>query len=1158
MNMSNGQPNQGGGAPLGDENSQANSSGFGGATMGGPGYALQRPQFGQQPGTPQADYSQGGNFNNAGNTNTMMMMQPPGQPELQNPPGTPQQGYSQASFNGNNGAVASAGYPQTPQSQGSGGHPAGTGSVSRFANSPQMQQQGGPGTPLNPESSPYNFQPPPRPSAGANTAGMSFAQRGAMLQTQQPQGYGQAPHQQPSLPNYGGQPQQQAGRPQMPPQQPPVDMSGMSFAQRSAMIRQNQPVASNVYGGGAQRQQPQTMQYGAPQPAARHPTNAYPPQQQQQQQQQIPQYAQQSMQGSMMSQGSVNSYQPQQQQPVYGAAQPAMGMANQQPGVPGGSFAQRSAMMGQPQGSMPPQQQQPQPPQYGGMPTQQPPQQQQMTMHQQPGMSPQMQQTGMQPSMLPQQPPVPSIYVDPPEVIAQQNRLLTDATRKVQEHAYYMKQAMERRDLPTVLDRAAQMVGELGEHAHSHHHHHVHPPAPGASGTTTALSPKNYYELHLRALEELPTLEDYLLGLAQGGAQTNMPGMMTPGSYMDPSQNMNGSSAYTMKEIYDFVQYCPNVLSRLYLQICAASALIRSGEIGTRWVLKDIIEAVKCIQNPVRGLFLRHYLLQALRDKLPNEPIPPTEVVPYGMAAPSSTSETQETPAPSVVAEVNNMEKGTVKDSLDFVLANFVQMNKLWVRIKHLPGDGKSKEIRRRREKDRNELRILVGTNLVRLSALDSVTSQIYGQIILPTVLDHIIISEDPLAQAYLIDCIVQVFPDEYHIETMPILLAACPKLRDKVNIRTILNSLMERLANYLADEELLDEVDSNQVKRQMAQDSFRMMDECVQSVYNARGPKLQAKEVVRLQTALLTFSMKCYAGNLEQITLCLDNCVVALQQARANQALMQEARNQHMDPNAPRVLPQLEEIATKELEKMLSIPLEELALGVLRLDHYAGLIGFLPWANRRQVARTMLEAVSKAGKSPTSLKEIEELFSVVTPVLRDEFEGAQNQGRPHAQSMQHTADRMAGLGVSYQPNLQQTHNVASTENPQDRKNAALVSKLIHLLHHQDTNTHFAMLEVACRHLKSGKAQRTGPVFTALVFAGLKLAKRILLGAEADDIVSSSDNPTAEFPEQGEETKHDEEIQSGEPPAEEKEVETLGESDTNASGAVPAACKAVT
>merc|ERR1719162_457594 len=112
-----------------------------------------------------------------------------------------------------------------------------------------------------------------------------------------------------------------------------------------------------------------------------------------------------------------------------------------------------------------------------------------------------------------------NMLIDPPEVIAQQQRLLTEATRKVQEHVYYMKQSMERNDLPGVLDRASQMVSELGEHAHSHQHHHFHPPAPGATGTTTALNPKNYYELHLRTLEELPALEEYLLGIASSSKQ---------------------------------------------------------------------------------------------------------------------------------------------------------------------------------------------------------------------------------------------------------------------------------------------------------------------------------------------------------------------------------------------------------------------------------------------------------------------------------------------------------------------------------------------------------------------------------------------------------------------------------------------------------------
>ena len=361
----------------------------------------------------------------------------------------------------------------------------------------------------------------------------------------------------------------------------------------------------------------------------------------------------------------------------------------------------------------------------------------------------------------------------------------------------------------------------------------------------------------------------------------------------------NSTIQYTMRQLYDCVQYCPRVVSRLYLQIAAGSALLRSGECGAKWVLMDLQEAVKCEQNPVRGLFLRYFLLTALRDKLPDTPAPHPGA-PQNLAAIPSEEELEKEEEndgddddDDSAANYDDLhkskkavdvhDKGTVKDSYEFILSNFMEMNKLWVRIQHLPGEGKNRDVRKRRERERNDLRILVGTNLVRLSQLECVTSKIYGEVILSQVLDHIVTTGDPLSQAYLMDCLVQVFPDEYHIETMPILLNVCPRLRDKVNIRTILQGLMDRLANYLAEEELLDESDTNQVKKALARDSFGLFDECVQKVYNARGPKLTSKEVIRLQTALLQFSIKCYPGHLEQVSRCIHVCVSALRQANAS-----------------------------------------------------------------------------------------------------------------------------------------------------------------------------------------------------------------------------------------------------------------------------------
>ena len=66
-----------------------------------------------------------------------------------------------------------------------------------------------------------------------------------------------------------------------------------------------------------------------------------------------------------------------------------------------------------------------------------------------------------------------------------------------------------------------------------------------------------------------------------------------------------------------------------------------------------------------------------------------------------------------------------MKDSIHFILQNFAEMNKLWVRMQH-QGHTREKE---RREKERLELRILVGTNLVRLSQLESIDSDLYQKV---------------------------------------------------------------------------------------------------------------------------------------------------------------------------------------------------------------------------------------------------------------------------------------------------------------------------------------------------------------------------------------------------------------------------------------------
>lgn len=727
-----------------------------------------------------------------------------------------------------------------------------------------------------------------------------------------------------------------------------------------------------------------------------------------------------------------------------------------------------------------------------------------------------------------------------PQEQALQQRLLMDATRKVQEHAYYMKQAMEQRNIPVVLDRAAYMVGELGGLPHGQHStsYPSQPPnhpggttttgtssssnqsssnaGPANTGASVKLSPKNYYELYMRALEEMPTLEDFLLNLTNSPVTTSIMMPPPPGQIQivdtSAASPIQRRYQFTMRELYDCTQYCPRVLPRLYLQIAAGSALIRSGTVSAKWVMKDLIQVVKCEQNPIRGLFLRHYLLTALRDKLPDKAVGVT-IVASETSTPSTTTNlgqdgvTTEDNVSSIAAattttttttniaaatasthvvETDEDEPGTVMDSCDFILENFMEMNKLWVRIQHLPGEGNNKDVRKRRERERNELRILVGTNLVRLSQLENVTSKIYGEIVLDKILEHIVTCGDPLSQAYLMDCLVQAFPDEYHIETLPILLNVCPRLRDKVNIRTILQGLMDRLANYLADEELLDESDTNQVKKELARDSFGMFEDCVQHVYNARGPKLTAREVIRLQTALLNFALRCYPDHLEYVKRCLGACVAALRQANASYEVEEEGTTVVAMPPEKIIIKPLDEVAVVELEKLLSIPLDKLALKCLQLEQYTELIGFLPWTNRRQVAITMLQAVDAVGSTPESVKELEELFQVIEPILRDDYLSVP----PSSDNMGKVNDRMANMGVSMN-SLSQFPSHDPVARKQVEMENSLICKLIHLIQNDNVDLVFDMLQVARKYIEKGESYRQQRTLIALVYASTRLARRI-------------------------------------------------------------------
>jgi vacuolar protein sorting-associated protein 35 len=128
-------------------------------------------------------------------------------------------------------------------------------------------------------------------------------------------------------------------------------------------------------------------------------------------------------------------------------------------------------------------------------------------------------------------------------------------------------------------------------------------------------------------------------------------------------------------------------------------------------------------------------------------------------------------------------------------------MNKLWVRLQH---QGPTKD-RERREVERKELKLLVGSNLVRMSQLD-LDFDVYSTKILPEIFDEILSCRDVIAQEYLMEVIIQVyncyihckvFPDDFHLLSLNQFLDTTLKLEPQVNIKHIFVGIVDRFANY-------------------------------------------------------------------------------------------------------------------------------------------------------------------------------------------------------------------------------------------------------------------------------------------------------------------------------------------------------------------------
>ncbi|KAK0603900.1 hypothetical protein LWI29_009906 [Acer saccharum] len=551
--------------------------------------------------------------------------------------------------------------------------------------------------------------------------------------------------------------------------------------------------------------------------------------------------------------------------------------------------------------------------------------------------------------------------------VEDEDKWLAAGNAGLQQNAFYMHRALDSNNLRDALKYSAQMLSEL---------------------RTSKLSPQKYYQLYMRAFDELRKLEMFFKEEARRGC--------------------------SIIDLYELVQHAGNILPRLYLLCTVGSVYIKSKEAPAKDVLKDLVEMCRGIQHPVRGLFLRSYLSQVSRDKLPD------------------------------IGSEYEGDADTVNEAVEFVLQNFTEMNKLWVRMQH-QGPAREKD---KREKERSELRDLVGKNLHVLSQIEGVDLDMYKETVLPRVLEQVVNCKDEIAQYYLMDCIIQVFPDEYHLQTLEILLDAFPQLQPSVDIKTVLSRLMERLSNYAAS--------SAEVLPEFLQvEAFAKLNNAIGKVIEAQVD-MPVFGAVTLYSSLLTFILHVHPERLDYADQVLGACVKKL----SSEGRIEDSK------------------ATKQIVALLSAPLEKYndIVTVLKLSNYPRMMEYLDNETNKVMATVIIQSIMKNNTQVSTADKVESLFELIKGLIKD-LDGT-------------------------------LHDEIDEDDFKEEQNS--VARLIQMLHNDDPEEMFKVICTVRKHILTGGPKRLPFTIPPLVFSSLKLVRQ-LQGPDENPFGEESTTPKKIF-----------------------------------------------
>ncbi|KAH8614492.1 putative Vacuolar protein sorting associated protein 35 [Trypanosoma vivax] len=566
---------------------------------------------------------------------------------------------------------------------------------------------------------------------------------------------------------------------------------------------------------------------------------------------------------------------------------------------------------------------------------------------------------------------------------------------------------------------------------------------------TDVLAPQYYYELYVKVFDELQLLANFIR-----------------------EEHTKGRS---LERMYETVQHTGRIVPRLYLLVTVGSVCIESGEQPALETMHDLIEMCKGVQHPTRGLFLRNFLLTMMKNKLPGDSGCPAAVV--------------ESAGGSAM----------VRDTAELILQNLNEMNWLWIRMEgRHPARVESQRALQRKHRDRKELCVLVGMNIVRISQLEGVERDAYASGILPRLLGIILMYREPLAQQYLLEVIVQVFPDEFHLFTLSKLLDALGDAAPGVDVSAVLAALMQRLGRYAAllrdgVVEASDVVGENHM--QTVFDEFKnrleaMMDASKQSGAQATGlgnSGVLQNAVRRNDCSSSSLSVAQPSPPITLVTYVKSMHNLVDLAFKINPTTAPEQVGLLLKCVSQRLPEQLKDTAAQTVEKMVVSVIEtmKIPMVVLEVECLDQIIQQLPLPTRRTIACFLCETFLKApSNNISSLSAAARLFELIAPLVYDDpSAGSAVEAERHGGSMSN----------------RRNNKVSDTPTPEQlMEEQQLVCRVIHLLHCDDVATQMKIMNGVRKQVAKGGSQRNALVMLTLASLYIRLALRIRKNALAE------------------------------------------------------------